>query len=115
MIEISDTALAVAWLTPLALLTGLASTDAFREMFPPPRDLLSRLVLVRLHAMLARRQIALPAYLSRTSRRQMAAQIRSCATCPSRSRCDAVLQSTGSADFSFCPSARELSELTPTA
>jgi len=111
MIAITSTSLALVWPAAVLLLVSFSAADALREMFPPRRDLLSRLALVRLYQMLGRRSITVPEYLQATSRRQIASQIRTCESCASRAQCDSALRSSGPADFGFCPSDEVLSAL----
>ena len=108
---ISDTALTLICTTALTPLIAVAFADAFRDVLPPRRDLLSPLALTRLPDMLRWRRIDVPAYLRKISRRQLAAQIRTCEACPSKQHCDTVLRSQGGADLSFCPSNADISAL----
>lgn len=103
MNAISDTTLILTSLTALALLVGLASADAFREVLPLRRDLLSRLALARIYAVLQHRGIGIPAYLHKTPTRRMARHIRNCETCLAKRQCDAALGASEASDFAFCP------------
>ncbi|MDR3417286.1 MAG: hypothetical protein P4L83_13960 [Nevskia sp.] len=108
---LSDTTLALICAAALAPLIGIAAADAIRDVFPLRSDLLSPLALVRLQEMLRRRGIGVETYLRMTSRRQIAAQIRTCETCPSKPKCDAVLRSSECSDHAFCPSNPDLTAL----